>query len=208
VVLSANQCVRRGELPGWVRGGEERGGEGEGEGRENGGGVKGRRKSVVTKTEDNHEITWPAPAPKTDGPAQADTETNNGSSSSPLRLSKFPTDDSEPRPSHPSIENAVDGHTLALPSQPAEKTNGATASSAPTSEDDENEFVSRGGSCIIGPNSDILAGPMWEETGLLTAAVDFEDCERGRLDLDVAGSYSRNDAFELRVRGLDLAPPP
>lgn len=54
------------------------------------------------------------------------------------------------------------------------------------------KFVSRGGSSIVSPFGDVLAGPQWEdEDGIIYADVDFDDCIRGRLDLDVAGSYSR-----------------
>lgn len=53
-------------------------------------------------------------------------------------------------------------------------------------------FISRGGSSIVGPFGDVLAGPQWEDDeGLVYADVDFKDCIRGRLDLDAAGSYSR-----------------
>ncbi|TGO57290.1 hypothetical protein BCON_0067g00110 [Botryotinia convoluta] len=70
------------------------------------------------------------------------------------------------------------------------------------------EFTSRGGSCIVSPQGEILKGPLWEDDdGLITVEVDFDDCVRGRLDLDVAGSYSRNDAFKLTVTGLDISPP-
>jgi nitrilase len=57
---------------------------------------------------------------------------------------------------------------------------------------------------------EVIAGPLWEveDGGLLVREVDFDDCVRGRLDLDVAGSYSRNDSFHLTVDGLDLSPPP
>ncbi|TGO26837.1 hypothetical protein BPAE_0052g00270 [Botrytis paeoniae] len=70
------------------------------------------------------------------------------------------------------------------------------------------EFTSKGGSCIVSPQGEILKGPLWEDDdGLITVEVDFDDCLRGRLDLDVAGSYSRNDAFKLTVTGLDISPP-
>lgn len=114
-----------------------------------------------------------------------------------------------------------------------------SSSSTPsaTSSVDPEEYVSHGGSCIVGPDGNVLAGPIWEtedgdgedgeeernekegggkegqevregEGKLLSVEVDFEDCERGRLDLDVAGSYGRGDVFQLRVQGLDINPPP
>ncbi|RFU25049.1 hypothetical protein B7463_g11283, partial [Scytalidium lignicola] len=73
----------------------------------------------------------------------------------------------------------------------------------------EGNIVSHGGSCIVSPFGEVLAGPSWDKDGdLLIQELDFEECEKGRLDLDVAGSYSRNDSFHLSVDGLDLSPPP
>jgi nitrilase len=56
----------------------------------------------------------------------------------------------------------------------------------------KSEFISRGGSSIVSPFGEVLAGPQWEDDqGIVYADVDFEDCIRGRLDLDTGGSYSR-----------------
>lgn len=67
----------------------------------------------------------------------------------------------------------------------------------------------RGGSSIVSPFGDVLAGPQWEDDeGLIFADVDFTDCIKGRLDMDAGGSYSRNDAFKFSVQGLDLDPLP
>lgn len=96
-----------------------------------------------------------------------------------------------------------DGNEIVFPNP--EKLQEATKSDA---KPDDSEFVSRGGSCIISPLGDVIAGPLWEdEDGVLVVDVDFEDCLRGRLDIDVGGSYSRNDSFKLMVEGLDLSPP-
>ncbi|OLN86624.1 Nitrilase [Colletotrichum chlorophyti] len=85
------------------------------------------------------------------------------------------------------------------------KTNGTVPRTALKSAD----WISRGGSSIVGPLGDVLAGPQWEDDeGVIYADVDFDDCIRGRLDIDVGGSYSRNDSFKFSVEGLDLDPLP
>ncbi|KAK7420588.1 hypothetical protein QQZ08_010348 [Neonectria magnoliae] len=74
---------------------------------------------------------------------------------------------------------------------------------------EKTEWISRGGSSIVSPYGDVVAGPQWEDPdGLIYSDVDFRDCIRGRLDLDAAGSYSRNDSFKLSVEGLELDPLP
>ncbi|KAK1727744.1 carbon-nitrogen hydrolase [Colletotrichum acutatum] len=102
-----------------------------------------------------------------------------------------------------------DGNEIAPPgtSNGTNKTTKVTTSSKPALE--SKDWVSRGGSSIVGPFGDVLAGPQWEDDeGIIYADVDFEDCIRGRLDIDVGGSYSRNDSFKFSVEGLDLDPLP
>ena len=203
VVLSANQCVRRNNLPSWITGEDQvKGTQEESNDLETSPDRKvGRRASVVTKTEDNHEITWPAPS-SNPSPKGTATENKTTNGTSPIHLSAIPADDE-------SLQNEKpEPHVLALPSSTISKHQPSSPTTQERNTDDD--FVCRGGSCIISPTGSVLAGPLWdiEDGGLLTATVDFEDCERGRLDLDVAGSYGRNDSFELRVAGLDISPPP
>jgi len=109
----------------------------------------------------------------------------------------------------PATDDATDS-AIAEDADVAAQPKAAIPSSNPNNSASGDDFVCRGGSCIVGPNGNAICEPLWEveDGGLLMAEVDFEDCERGRLDLDVAGSYSRNDAFKLTVEGLDLNPPP
>ncbi len=53
----------------------------------------------------------------------------------------------------------------------------------------------RGGSCIVDPFGRVLAGPVYGERSILTAELDFGLIKQGKLDLDVAGHYSRPDIF-------------
>jgi nitrilase len=57
----------------------------------------------------------------------------------------------------------------------------------------------RGGSVIVGPLGDVLAGPLHGSEGLLTATIDLEDVVAARHSLDVSGHYARPDVFALTV---------
>ncbi|CAM4053736.1 carbon-nitrogen hydrolase family protein [Pseudomonas wadenswilerensis] len=56
-----------------------------------------------------------------------------------------------------------------------------------------------GGSVIVGPLGEVLAGPLVGERGLLCAQIDTAELVRARYDFDVVGHYARPDIFELSV---------
>jgi nitrilase len=64
---------------------------------------------------------------------------------------------------------------------------------------DPSAVMSRGGSCIIDPLGQILAGPNREGPAILTADLDLDEITRGKFDFDVAGHYARPDVFRLTV---------
>lgn len=57
----------------------------------------------------------------------------------------------------------------------------------------------RGGSLIVNPLGEVLAGPLVGEEGLVAAAIDLDELVRARYDLDVVGHYARPDVFSLHV---------
>jgi nitrilase len=61
------------------------------------------------------------------------------------------------------------------------------------------QVLIRGGSCIIGPLGQILAGPKFGEECILTADLDMADLPRAKFDFDVVGHYARPDVFRLEV---------
>jgi nitrilase len=135
IVLSANQCMTKSNLPTWITKHEERRNNEVEKENENPRPLVSRLRRKSTITEDGNEIALPG--------------------------------NKEDVIFHPEFE--------ILRGKPQSK-----------------EFISRGGSCIVSPMGDVISGPLWDdENGLLIADVDFDDCLRGRLDLDVGGSYSR-----------------
>lgn len=59
--------------------------------------------------------------------------------------------------------------------------------------------MSAGGSVIYSPLGEVLAGPLWNEEGLLTADLDFSLLVKSKLDFDVVGHYARSDVFKFAV---------
>ncbi len=67
---------------------------------------------------------------------------------------------------------------------------------------DSDQVLSRGGSVIVSPLGDVLAGPNFDEETILTADLDLDEIARGKFDLDVVGHYARPDVFQLRVNEM------
>ena len=57
----------------------------------------------------------------------------------------------------------------------------------------------RGGSCIVGPMGDVVAGPQYGAECVLVAELDRAQLTRAKFDFDVVGHYSRPDVFRLEV---------
>lgn len=68
------------------------------------------------------------------------------------------------------------------------------------------EVLSRGGSAIVAPLGDYLAGPLFGEEGILVADLDPALLAQGKYDFDVAGHYARPDVFRLLVNERPQAP--
>ena len=72
---------------------------------------------------------------------------------------------------------------------------------------------SGGGSSVIAPSGDYLAGPMYEGEGVVTAEISLEDALPGKQLIDVLGHYTRWDVLSLnfnreRLSPFKNAPPP
>jgi nitrilase len=65
--------------------------------------------------------------------------------------------------------------------------------------DEPGTVLIRGGSCIIAPLGQVLAGPHFGGEAVLTADLDLGEIARGKYDFDVTGHYARPDIFRLHV---------
>jgi len=61
------------------------------------------------------------------------------------------------------------------------------------------DWLSRGNSAIIGPDGEVLAGPLVGEEGILCAEIDPTRARASRQQFDPVGHYSRSDVLRLAV---------
>ncbi len=59
------------------------------------------------------------------------------------------------------------------------------------------ELMGRGGSAILAPDGSYLAGPLWDEEGVLYADLDPFRLYQARQRFDPAGHYHRPDVFRF-----------
>jgi nitrilase len=65
------------------------------------------------------------------------------------------------------------------------------------------DLIGRGGSAILGPDGAYLAGPLYDEEGILYAELDPARLLEERQRFDPAGHYHRPDVLSLTVRTPD-----
>jgi len=71
----------------------------------------------------------------------------------------------------------------------------------PLSSDDE-QWIERGGSAIIGPDSHYIVEPVFNREELIVADLDFKEIDREAMTLDVSGHYARPDLFCFKKKEL------
>jgi nitrilase len=94
---------------------------------------------------------------------------------------------------------AVEGRCFVLSSCQFARRSDFPTDYNPLQGNDPNTVLIRGGSCIISPLGQVLAGPVFDQPTILTADLDLDEIVRGQYDLDVVGHYARPDLFQLTV---------
>ena len=65
--------------------------------------------------------------------------------------------------------------------------------------DDDDDWLARGNTTIVGPDGTILAGPLIGQAGSLVTTIDLSALIAARREFDPIGHYARPDVFQLTV---------
>jgi nitrilase len=60
--------------------------------------------------------------------------------------------------------------------------------------------IVRGGSAILGPDGNYLAGPLWDEERIIYAELEPQRLAEERQRFDPVGHYDRPDVLRLDIR--------
>ena len=63
----------------------------------------------------------------------------------------------------------------------------------------DDDWLSRGNTAIVGPEGEVLAGPLVEQEGIVVAEIDAARARVSRRQFDPVGHYARPDVFHLTV---------
>lgn len=94
---------------------------------------------------------------------------------------------------------AIEGRCFVLSACQFLKRSGCPDDYDPIQGNDPETILIRGGSSIVDPFGQVLAGPCFGEETVLSADLDLSEIPRARFDLDVTGHYARPDVFQLKV---------
>jgi nitrilase len=72
--------------------------------------------------------------------------------------------------------------------------------------DNQPDVLCRGGSTVVSPLGQVLAGPLYDQEGTLFAELDLAEVAQGKYDFDVVGHYARPDVLRLIVNERPLPP--
>ncbi|WP_328498817.1 nitrilase [Streptomyces sp. NBC_00414] len=94
---------------------------------------------------------------------------------------------------------ALEGRCFVLGASQYLRRDALPADVRPVQGDAPDTVLIGGGSVIVSPLGDVLAGPLRDGEGILSARLDLDDLTRARFDFDPTGHYGRPDIFSLRV---------
>ena len=60
------------------------------------------------------------------------------------------------------------------------------------------DWIERGGSAVIAPDSRYIVEPVFEREELIIADLDLSEIDREVMTLDVSGHYARPDVFTFK----------
>ncbi|WP_051948155.1 nitrilase-related carbon-nitrogen hydrolase [Streptomyces scabiei] len=94
---------------------------------------------------------------------------------------------------------ALEGRCFVLSANQYLRRDALPADLHPVQGDEPDTVLIGGGSVIVSPLGEVLAGPLRDGEGILTAELNLDDLARARFDLDTIGHYARPDVFTLHV---------